>query len=520
MAEAHFAISIFVVLLLVASGVAMLAKWVRVPYTLMLVVVGLIVSPMHFLPPVHISPDLVLLIFLPALLFDAAWNLDFARLRANLAPILLLASLGVGLAVGVVGIVLRYGIELPWSTALLFGAMISATDPVSVLALFKQAGLPARLTTIVEGESLFNDGTAVVVFRIMLGVVAGASAASPIGLAWTALTDFTIAVLGGVAVGALAGFVASRLTAQFDDHLLEISLTAIAAYGSFLGAETLGVSPVIAVLVVGLILGNYGRRVGMSPTTQIAVRSFWEYAAFVVNSLVFLLIGLEVQLSVFADNPRVILWAVVATLASRVVAVYGLLPLSNRFTERVPFRWNHILAWGGLRGALSMALVLSVPTHFPARPLLVVMIFGTVVFSLLVQGLSMAPLIRWLGLSRLDPKLLEYELVQGRLSGEAAVSAEIEAMRSSGRITERLFSALRSASVATREDWERALETLGVSERAIEAREARRVRRRLVLVRKARLAELLREEVLSGSTFRTLDRECDEELAGLEREWD
>jgi len=516
MDETHFAISIFVVLLLLASGVGMLAKWVRVPYTLLLVVMGLIVSPMHFLPPVHISPELVLLIFLPALLFEAAWNLEFAKLRASLVPILLLASVGVGLAVGVVGAVLHFGTQLPWSTALLFGAMISATDPVSVLALFKKAGLPGRLTTIVEGESLFNDGTAVVVFRIMLGVVAGAAAASPSGMAWGALSEFAISVLGGVGVGALVGFVASSLTAQFDDHLLEISLTTIAAYGSYLVADTLGTSPVIAVLVVGLILGNYGRRTGMSPTTQIAIKSFWEYAAFVVNSLVFLLIGLEVQLSEFADHAGAILWAVAAMLASRSVAVYGLLPLSNRVSTRVPFRWQHVLAWGGLRGALSMALVLSLPTDLPGRSLLVVMIFGTVVFSLLVQGMTMGPLIRWLGMSQRDVTLVNYETLRGRLMAESAVLAELDAMRSSGRITERLFTTLRSGIAESRQELGRSLEALGVSEEAVEAREEQYVRRHLALVKKSRLAELVREETLSDATFHQLNRECDDELAALE----
>jgi CPA1 family monovalent cation:H+ antiporter len=274
--ETHFSITVLIALLLIASGVAMATKWVRLPYTLALVVVGLVISPMHFLPVVHVSPELILLVFLPALLFEAAWNLKLHHLRENLWPILTMATVGVSLSVGIIGMILHYGIGLGWSSALIFGAIISATDPVSVLALFKKLGAPKRLTTIIEGESLFNDGTAVVVFRILLGIVAGTTAFNSTGqLIFSSVRDFSLVVFGGVAVGAIIGIIASTLTSYFDDHLLEITLTTIVAYGSFLLAEEMHVSPVIAVLVAGLILGNYGRQKGMSPTTQVAVNSFW-----------------------------------------------------------------------------------------------------------------------------------------------------------------------------------------------------------------------------------------------------
>ena len=176
MPETQITVRILILLLLIASAVAMATKWARVPYTLALVIVGLVISPMHFLPVVHISPDLILLIFLPALLFEAAWNLKLDQLRRNLVPILVLAVAGVVLSTGIIGVILHYGLGLSWRPALLFGAMISATDPVSVLALFKMLSLPPRLATIVEGESLLNDGTAVVVFRIILVGAAGSSA--------------------------------------------------------------------------------------------------------------------------------------------------------------------------------------------------------------------------------------------------------------------------------------------------------------------------------------------------------
>jgi CPA1 family monovalent cation:H+ antiporter len=393
-------IVILILLLLIASGVAMITKWVRVPYTLALVIVGLVIGPLQLLPPVHITPELILLIFLPALLFEAAWNLKLDRLRANLVAISILAVPGVGISACVIGVIVHYGTHLLWSTALLIGAIISATDPVSVLALFRKLGAPARLTFIIEGESLFNDGTAAVLFRILVGIVVGATSFQSKGvLAASSLLKFALIFSGGIAVGAAIGLLASKLTSYFDDHLLEITLTTIAAYGSYLLADALHVSPVIAVIVAGITIGNYGRR-KMSPNTQVAVDSFWEYGAFVVNSLVFLLIGLELPVSLLVQHAGVIMWTILAMVISRAIVVYALCPLTNFVSSPIGGKWQHILFWGGLRGSLSIALVLSLPLAIPNRVPLVAMTFGAVAFSLLVQGLTIAPLLKVLKLQR------------------------------------------------------------------------------------------------------------------------
>ncbi len=514
--ETHFSITVLIALLLVASGVAMATKWVRLPYTLALVVVGLVISPMHFLPVVHVSPELILLIFLPALLFEAAWNLKLQHLRENLLPILTLATVGVGLSVGVIGVILHYGIGLGWSSALIFGSIISATDPVSVLALFKKLGAPKRLTTIIEGESLFNDGTAVVVFRILLGIVAGTTAFNSTGqVIFSSVREFCIVVFGGLAVGAIIGVTASTLTSYFDDHLLEITLTTIVAYGSFLLAEEMHVSPVIAVLVAGLILGNYGRQKGMSPTTQVAVNSFWEYAAFVVNSLVFLLIGLEIQVTALSENLGAIAWAVAAMLGARIITVYGLMglmSLPNLRSEPISLRWQHIFFWGGLRGSLSIALVLSLPVTLPGRQTLVTMVFGAVIFSLLVQGLTISPLLRWLKISTPQPELQAYEAARGGLLAEIAAVAELDQLRGQGLVTERVYQAIQPELEHRRESLSRRLSQFDLTDQEVDIELKNRMLRHLIAVKKARLAGLLHEGLLSEETYQELIQTLDADL--------
>jgi CPA1 family monovalent cation:H+ antiporter len=390
-------------LLIAASTIAVLTKYLRIPYTVALVLGGLVLSLLRlpFLSPLQVTqrpnwltPDVILILFLPALVFEGSIKIDVRDLLRDSAPLLILANVGVLLATLVTGFLVHWAIGPPVLIALLFGAIISATDPISVLAIFKDLRMNKRLSVIIEGESLLNDGTAVVIFQILLAsiVAGGLSVGRGIG-------QFLLAVVGGAVLGSVLGYAASKITQTIDDPQIEITLTTIVAYGSYLLASHLHLSGVIATASAGLMVGNFGAKKGMSARTRTVLESFWEYVAFVMNSLVFLLIGLEVHIDALAHAWRPVLFAISAVLIGRSFSVYLLVPVSNLFAEKIPVRWQHVMVWGGLRGALALALTLSLDNTFPYRDRMLDLTFGVVVFSILVQSLTLKPLLRALGLA-------------------------------------------------------------------------------------------------------------------------
>ena len=401
--------------LLAASVIAVLAKRVRIPYTIALVLGGVILSLVHFhhLSPLDpsqrphwLTPDVILILFLPALVFEGSIKMEGGELVRDWAPLLVLANLGVLLATLVTGYLMHWLIGLPVLIALIFGAIISATDPISVLALFKGLRIDRRLTILIEGESLLNDGTAVVLFQILLAALVEGRLGIIRGV-W----QFVLAVAGGAVLGCAFGYAVSRITAKIDDPQVEITLTTIAAYGSYLLAHNLHLSGVIATASAGLMVGNIGAKRGMSPRTRTAMESFWEYLAFVMNSLIFLLIGLEVRIGVLGHAWRPLLFAIVSVLIGRAISVYALVPVSNLLAEKIPGRWQHLLVWGGLRGSLALALTLSLDSSLPFRELFLTLVFGVVVFSILAQGLTIKPLLAILGLNRAPARKTEEGLV-------------------------------------------------------------------------------------------------------------
>ncbi len=417
-----------VVILLVVSLVAILVRRIRMPYTVALVLAGLALTLQHQWR-LTMTPELVLALFLPPLVFEAAFHLQFKDLRENAASILTLAVVGVLLSAGIVGVVLVGAQVLPLPVALLFGALISATDPVSVTATFKALGVPRSLSALLEGESLLNDGTAIVLFQIALLLVVEGTL-DPI----TGLVDFLRIAGGGLLIGLLLGYIVSLILARIDDYLIETTLTTVLAYGTYLVAEHFHVSGVLAVVMAGLINGNIGPK-AMSPTSRIVIFNFWEYVAFLANSFVFLLIGMNIQMGELLNNLNAIIIAIFAVLSARAVAVYGLSALLRSYRRHPPASYQHVLFWGGLRGAVSLALALSlVEQHFLYERQILAMTFGVVLFTLLIQGTTIPLVLRGLSLTRRSKLSLEYERLQGRLLALRAAQRHVSRLHHAGAL--------------------------------------------------------------------------------------
>jgi CPA1 family monovalent cation:H+ antiporter len=398
-------IRLFVLLVGAAALVTLLARRINLPYTVALVAFGMVAGALFSPLRVEITPQLVLVVLLPALIFEASYQIDFGKLRPSLLGVSLLAGPGVLVSAGLVALFLHLGAGLPADQAFVVGAMLAATDPAAVIATFKRLASPRRLSTLVEAESLFNDGTGIVAFTIAVGLVTSTTATSPLQTGVT----FVSVVVVSAAIGAVTGWVASRILPNVGDHLIEISLSVVLAYGTYLAADAIHQSGVIATSVAGIVLGNYGRRLGLSQRTEEALDTVWEFVAFLATAFVFLVVGFAISLRSLADVAVPIAWAVAAVFAGRAIIVYGFLGALRLLRRRrsndrrgtadtpeladdrrgdegdLPVGWLHVIYWSGLRGAVSTALALSLPADLPNRAMLQGITFGVVLFTLLVQ---------------------------------------------------------------------------------------------------------------------------------------
>lgn len=509
-------VTVLVILLLVATGVALLSGWLRVPYVTGLVLAGLAITE---LLPRHIglNDSLILNLFLPILVFEAAINTDISRLRSTIKPIALLAGPGVAIAAGVTAVLLKWELGLNWIPALLIGVILAVTDTVAVIAVFKEVPVPSRLSTIVEGESLFNDGVALVLFSLLVKVNATGSVTILDGL-----QQLIVVIVGGSVVGLALGYLSTGLFIWSDEPLSSILLTIAVALGAFQIGLSLGVSGVVAVVVAGLIVGTTGLSRNVSASTRLTLLSFWEAIGFGVNSFIFLLIGLEVNLITLWQTLPAVLLAVLAYQVGRALSVYPLLAVVRWFDRKIPRRWQHVLFLGNIKGSLSMALALSLPSTLEGRSRLIALVFGTVLLSLLGQGVSLPWFVKRLHLSQLSASRQQIEELQAQLMTAKAAQDELESLLKSGVLPKAVYEEMRSAyqvqvagaEKALREIYNRRPDELDTSRGDRTKLDA--IRRRLLLAEKAALSEAMRKRILSEEIVQVRLQKIDEQLLRLE----
>jgi len=508
-----------VTMLVVASAVAMLARRVKLPYTIALVLAGLAMGAARGLLPeavlsLHISETLLMAVLLPALLFEAAFHVNLTDFTANVRAILLLALPGVAVGILLAGTAFR--VVLPWfdlpvtlTVACLVGAMLAATDPVSVIALFKELGAPKRLALIMEGESLLNDGVAVVAF----GVLAAAAGLGPHAGEFDAaalLRFILVEIGGGLLIGLACGALVSWILSLTEDHLVEITLTTVAAYGAYLLADRIHASGVIAVVTAGMFCGNYGARHGMSPATRVAVVSFWEYAVFAVNSIVFLLIGMEIDLARVASMlPAAIVVFLILT-AVRAAGIWSLTPLASRYEGPFGPGWRAVLTWGGLRGGISMvlALWLAKQDNFPLGEPIRDLVFAVVLIILLVQGTTIGLLLKRLGLVHASREREHAATLRTRMKALKAALRDLDRRFAEHAVSATAYRRLRELYAGRQAAVEEALEALAPTEESIE-HEVQALRGKLGLVEKDVIRHAAARGTIREEAMRELLRQID-----------
>lgn len=504
-----------IILLAIASLVGILTRRLRMPYTVGLVLVGLALSLLYQanlgfstgivaqIRSFEATPELIMSLLVPPLIFEAAFHLDFNALRRNLAVILTFAILGVVLTMFLVGGLVAWGAEIALPAAIVFGTLVAATDPVAVIALFRSIGVPKRMQVLLEGESLLNDGTAIVVFSLALETLSQNQFSLP-----NSLLEFFRVAGGGLIVGVTLGYLLSLVFRRINAALVEATLTLVLAYGAYLVAESFHASGVLAVVGAGLLSGNLGPR-RMSPTSRILVFNFWEISAFLANSFVFLLIGLQIDPGVLVANWQAIFVAILAVLVARAVVIFGL----SWTGEDIPLNWQTVLYWGGLRGAISLALALSLPASLGlVRDQIQAMTFGVVLFTLLVQGTTMEKLVKRMELTQESDVQFEYQRRTARLMASRAAYERVEQMHQEGVLPDHVWECLAPVLEGHTRDLVETVSELIHAHPEVERDELETARKEALRAQRSTLNDLLTGGLISEEIFTELVTEVDTAL--------
>lgn len=508
----HEIIISITILLLIASIVAFIVSRIRLPYSTALVITGLVISYYKLLPGISLSPDLVLNVFLPILLFESAIMINFNRFRENFIPIMFLAVPGVFIAMMITGSIIHFALGLPWIYSFLIAVILAPTDTISVLSIFKTLRLPARLSQIIEGETLLNDGSAIVLFKVILAMIA-------IPQVNYVLVGFNIiwVVIGGIIVGGICGYIVSQLIRPLQDNMVEITLTFVLAFGAYQIAEAIHVSGVIAVVVAGIFIGTYGWRRVLTTSSQIVLASFWQFIAFIVNSIVFILIGFNINFDILGANLIPAAIAFSAMFVGRLISIYPPFILFNKFSTlkgfiEYPIRWQHIFVWANIKGSISMALALSIPASTPYRDLIISIIFGIVLASLVLQGLTLGYVIRMLKLSNTGIAQYDYEYNLAQVLISRKVQEELDVMYNDGLIPIDIYNRMRSKYQVAYAKAERELRKIHDEVPDIALDQYLSVEEKLLLLEKVTISNCIRDNIISTENGDTMLDKIDQKL--------
>jgi CPA1 family monovalent cation:H+ antiporter len=518
--------AITVALLAIAVVVAVVVRRIKFPYTVALVLVGLLLAGFPAID-LNLPSELILGVLVPPLIFEATMHLPWSRLKADLPSILSFAVGGTLIGTAMVAwLTVTFIPSISWPAAIAFGALASATDPVAVIAFFRSLGVSKRLATFVEGESLLNDGVAIVIFNLALLAAGGATLT--VG---SALLEFVKVAAGGLLIGAILGYVVSNLVLKnIDDAMIETTTTVALAFGSYLIAEEFGalignhdlhLSGILAVVAAGMMVGNLGFR-NTSPTTRLTLENFWEFLSFMVNSLVFLLLGLRIHISDMIDKAGPVLLAVLAILVSRAVIIYAVSFFHNRIesTRFIPVNFQHVMYWGGLRGAVSLALALTLPAiaafEGEVATTLQEMTFGVVLFTLIVQGTTISRLINRLGLAHKQDSLISQEKHQANLFAKRAARRELERLRTEGVLFPEVWAPLDELYEEVMADSRKELDSHFQAHPELETAMFLQARADAISAERSAIAEAALRGIVSADTAEHLSSELAYRLAALD----